>query len=49
MKMVTMTLDLPADLQEYLTNLAHEQNISVNQLITNILQDFIDLHTGETA
>ena len=42
--METIELDLSEDEMFRLMQLAHEQDITLNQLISNILQQVIDMH-----
>jgi len=40
--MITITIDLPDDIVFELMKLAHERNITFNQLVNEILRDFLD-------
>jgi hypothetical protein len=42
--METIELDLSEDEMFRLMQLAHEQDITLNQLISNILQQVVDMH-----
>jgi len=43
---VTIGLDLEQDLLYQLMLMAHEQDITLNQLVENILREYLDRETG---
>jgi predicted HicB family RNase H-like nuclease len=48
-KKTTITIDIPDDVFITLALMAHEQDITLNQLITNILLEYIEKHENKRA
>lgn len=44
MKKVTITIEIPDEMFMALALMAHEQDITFNQLVTNILLEYIEKH-----